>query len=123
MEKKFQKSNKVSASFAYWLFFILYTILTAVGYLYFYHHLVQFALVFGLFWCLGAMLLLSNTDSGRQLSSFLSESFSEMKLVEWPSLSDTGTTTAVVVVSVIIASAVLKVIDACISLVLGWILA
>ena len=122
MNKKFQESNKTSSSFFYWSAFAFYSVLTAAGYLYFHHYVVQFALIFGLFWSLGAMLLLSKTDSGHALSIFLSQSFSEMKLVEWPSFSDTSTTTAVVVVSVVIASAVLKIIDASISLILSWIL-
>jgi len=107
-----QINNEVSVSdLTKQIFSVVFLVLGVVGFYYFANVLLVYRVVALLVVAVGVLFLLSTTEAGKKVSSFISESKVELNRVIWPTREETTRTTMLVFAMVFVVGFLLWLLD------------
>lgn len=107
-----QINNEVSVSdLTKQIFSVVFLVLGVVGFYYFANVLLVYRVVALLVVAVGVLFLLSTTEAGKKVLSFISESKVELNRVIWPTREETTRTTMLVFAMVFVVGFLLWLLD------------
>jgi len=107
-----QINNEVSVSdLTKQIFSVVFLILGVVGFYYFSSVLLVYRVIALLVVAVGVLFLLSTTEAGKKVLSFISESKVELNRVIWPTREETTRTTMLVFAMVFVVGFLLWLLD------------
>jgi len=107
-----QINNEVSVSdLTKQIFSVVFLVLGVVGFYYFANVLLVYRVIALLVVAAGVLFLLSTTEAGKKVLSFISESKVELNRVIWPTREETTRTTMLVFAMVFVVGFLLWLLD------------
>ncbi|MDP3333119.1 MAG: preprotein translocase subunit SecE [Methylococcaceae bacterium] len=107
-----QINNEVSVSdLTKQIFSVVFLVLGVFGFYYFANVLLVYRVIALLVVAVGVLFLLSTTEAGKKLLSFISESKVELNRVIWPTREETTRTTMLVFAMVFVVGFLLWLLD------------